>query len=35
MRDFTKAARAYDAYLLLAPSFPDSGQVRQRRTQIE
>lgn len=35
MRDFAKAAQAYDAYLLLAPNFADSGQVRQRRAQIK
>jgi len=34
-REFAKAAQSYDAYLLLAPNFADSGQVRQRRGQIK
>ncbi|MBL8176977.1 MAG: caspase family protein [Bryobacterales bacterium] len=29
-KDFARAAQAFDAYLLLAPNFSDSGQVRQR-----
>lgn len=29
-RDYARATLAYDAYLLLAPNFADSGQVRQR-----
>jgi tetratricopeptide (TPR) repeat protein len=29
-QDYARATLAYDAYLLLAPNFADSGQVRQR-----
>ena len=29
-----KAAQAYDAYLLLAPNFTDSGEVRKRAQSL-
>ena len=33
-RDYAKASQAYDNYLLLAPNFADSSQVRQHVTHI-
>ncbi|HYP09041.1 MAG TPA: caspase family protein [Bryobacteraceae bacterium] len=34
VRDFAKAAQAYDAYLTLAPNYIDSAEVRKRAQQV-
>ena len=34
VRDNAKAAQAYDAYLLLAPNYADSAEVRKRAQAV-